>query len=331
MINKLIFPLLAIIFISTSAWAQKKDNTKTTTGKSNAEKMGYARTNKYWGPGTYYCFAPGTPANKMANTLESAMRDLTGISREDCYTELAKQGYVAVPEKEEQKWFNENKSKDKEFFYSPDKSYILKPTFEDMYNSQAKDNMPYATCGIDRYVLVPKQDSLKVMEMVWQYLRDLYNMKVILSSFGSTFKKADPKAYPIQQAGASGWTSMRAGSFVLTMEDGKPKGHWERNEDIVRRTIGNQDFKLEVLGSETDFSYGMFVKLQKEGYVIHYLLVAATLKNLEPGDNWTARHKTMVAAFNAGLKADNDAVNIYKKAPLPPVLEDINKLLHINK
>jgi len=251
MSNKLIFSLLALTFLGISALAQNpKNNSKTNTStKSNAKKMGYARTNKYWGPGTYYCFAPGVPIAKMVNTQESTMRDLTGLSREDCYKELAKQGFVAVPAKEVEKWFNENKSKDKEFFYSPDKSYILKPNFRDMYHSQEKGFMPYSTDGVERYLLVPKQDSLKVIEMAWQFLHDIYNKKAIMSSFGSTFKKADPKTYPIQQAGASGWASMRAGSFVLKMVDGKPKGYYERNEDIIRRTIGNPEFELRILGT----------------------------------------------------------------------------------
>jgi len=332
MTNKLIFTLLALMFIGTSAWAQKKDNTKTTTaGKSNAEKMGYARTNKYWGPGTYYCFAPGAPVAKMVNTQESAMRDLTGISREDCYKELAKQGFVAVPPKEVEKWFNENKSKDKEFFYSPDKSYILKPNFRDMYNSQTKDYLPYSTDGVERYILIPKQDSLKVIEMAWQFLRDVYNMKVIMSSFSSTFKKADPKAYPIEQAGASGWASMRAGSFVLKMVDGKAKGYYERIEDIVRRTIGNPEFDLRILGTETDFGYSMRVNLQKEGYVVHYTVVAITMNNLAPAENWTTKHKELVTEFNMGLKGEKTAVDAYKKAPVPVVLEDLEKVLHITK
>lgn len=330
MIDKLIISLLVLIFISTSVLAQKpKTNTKTPTQQSNAEKMGYARTNKYWGPGTYYCFAPGVPMAKMVNTQESAMRDFTGLSREDCYKELTKQGFVAVPAKEVEKWFNENKSKDKEFFYSPDKSYILKPNFRDMYHSEEKDYMPYATDGIERYVLVPKQDSLKVIEMAWQFLRDIYNMKAIMSSFGSTFKKADPKAYPIQQAGASGWASMRAGVFVLKMVDGKAKGYYERVEDIVRRTIGNPEFDLRILGTETDFGYSMRVNLQKEGYVVHYTVVAITINNLEPGDNWTSRHKIIAAEFNAGLKGEKTAVDAYKKAPVPIVLEDLDKVLHL--
>lgn len=330
MTRKLFFSFLALICVGSSAWAQKKDNTnKTNTPQSNAEKMGYARTNKYWGPGTYYCFAPGAPVAKMVNTQVSAMRDLTGISREDCYKELSKQGFKAVPPKEVERWFNENKSKDKKFFYSPDKSYILKPNFRDMYNSQEKDFMPYSTDGVECFVLVPKQDSLKVIEMVWQYLRDLYNMKIILSSFTSTFKRADPKSYPIQQAGSSGWTSMRAGSFVLKMVDGKPKGFWERNEAIVRRTIGNPEFDLRILGMETDYWYSMRVALKKEGYIISYNIVAGTLSNLEPGATWTPRHKEMVIEYNTGLKMDKEAVDVYKKAPLPPKLEDIDKLLHI--
>lgn len=335
--NKLTLSFLVLIFISTSVLAQKpKPKSKTTTTTktvvkelSKAEKMGYARTNKYWGPGTYYCFAPGVPNAKMVNTQESAMRDLTGISREDCYTELSKQGFVAVPPKEVQKWFNETKSKDNNYFYSTDKSYILRVAFNDMFNSQYKGDMPFSTDYIERYVLVPKQDSLKVIDMAWQYLRDLYNMKILMASFNSTYKNCDPKSYPIQQTGSTGWNSMRAGSYVLRNIGGKVTINWDRNEEIVRRTIGKPEFKLIITGMETDFGYTMNVKLQKEGYVVTYMVGATTLSNLEPGTNWIDKHKENVVEYNGSMKMDKEAIELYKKAPFPPVLEDINKLLKI--
>jgi hypothetical protein len=331
--RNLIFSFVALISICASAWAQKpkapaKKPSTSQSAMTSAEKMGYARTNKYWGPGTYYCFAPGAPQNKMANNQETSFRDLLGISKEDCATEIAKQGYIEVPSKEVQRWFNENKSKDKKFYYSPDKSYILQPQIVDMEKSAEKDFIPYASKSMMRYVLVPKQDSLKMLELVWQYMRDMYEMKTVLVSFVSTFKKANPKAFPIEQAGSSGWNSLRAGSFVLRMVDGKPKGAWDRDENIVRRTMGNSEFELRVLGMETDFAYSLFVKLQKEGYVLTYSTLAITMNTLEPGANWVAEHKLRVASFTGSQKMEKDAVELYKKAPLPPVLEDLNKLLH---
>lgn len=317
--------------ICSSVWAQKpKAKTKTPSASiSNADKMGYARTNAYWGPGTYYAFAPGAPWMKMVNNQETAMRDLTGISREDCLAELAKQGFTAVPPNEMEKWFNPNKSKSIPYFYSPDKRYILSPSFVDMEKSAQKDFIPYASKSMTRYHLLPKQDSAKVIEMVWQYLRDLNSMKVVLSSFNSTFKKANPKAYPIEKAGTSGWNSLRAGSFLLRMVDGKPSAVWTRNEDIVRRTIGNPEFELRILAMESDFWYGMRVTLQKEGYVIAYDAIAVTMLTLEPGANWADEHKRRVAEAKSGELMDKQSIEMYKKSPLPPVMEDLNKLLHI--
>lgn len=332
----LIFSLALLIGMATSGFAQKPKASAskpatTTASKSNAEKMGYARTTKYWGPGTFYCYAPGNPINKMANNAVSALRDLTGIWADDFYTEMGKQGFTEVPNKEMEKWFNRSKDKDLKFYYSPDKSYILQPSIKHLDRSPAMENGYGATVsvGMMRYSLLPKEDSLKVMEAIWQFLRDANEMKVILGSFGSTFKKADPKAYPIQQAGSSGWTSMRAGSFVLKMVDGKPKGYWERNEDIVRRTIGKPEFQLKALAMETDFGYGLTVDLEKEGYVLKYTVIAITLQDLEPGNTWQKEYPTKVKEYKMGVQGDKEAVNVYKKAPLPPVLEDLDKLLHL--
>lgn len=321
--------LFSSICINSIVWSQAKKTTVNNAQLSKAEKMGYARTNQYWGPGTYYCFAPGVTKMKMVNNSESAMRDLTGISKEDFLKEIAKQGFYEVPSKEVKKWFNDNNSKDKKFYYSADKSYILYPNIKDMYNSAKAGYMPYASASMTRYVLLPASDSLLVIEKAWQYLRDLYDMKIILSSFASTFKKANPKAFPIEMAGSTGWTSMRAGTFLLRNVDGKLQGVWDSNENIIRRTIGKPEFRLNIQGMETDFGYGLTIKLLKEGYVLEYLVVANTMADLEPGSNWTAKHKTDVEMMKKGESMDLQVIETYKKAPVPPVLENINKLLHI--
>lgn len=323
---------MLLICICASAWAQKKKSTasKTTTTLSKAEKMGYARTNKYWGPGTYYCYAPGKPNNKMAVNAETDMRDLTGISTNDFYNEVAKQGFIEVPKKETKAWFKGSKSNDVKFYYSPDKSYILQPGICEMYNSpKTETGQPaLAISNVIRYVLIPEKDSTKVIDAIWQYLRDLKETDVILSTFSSDFKKAELKVYPIQRAGSSGWTGMRAGSFVLKMVDGKPKGYWENNETIIHRTIGMPQFKLVVLGMETDFVYMLQVKLQKEGYVLSYSVGAITIGNLEPSNTWIKEYPHDIEVYQTGLKGDKAAVDLYKKSPLPPVLLSMDKLLH---
>lgn len=330
--SKLLFFLPVLIFICTPIWAQKSKTKTPTSTKSNAEKMGYARTNKYWGPGTYYLYAPGKPNKKMVNNSESAMRDLIGISDADLYTEIAKQGFVEIPKKESVKtWFNRTKNKERNYYYSSDKSYILQTSVKDMHNSPRMENGEYASAShaVNRWVLIPKKDSLKVMDATWQFLRDLKEMDVLLTNFVSNFKKADPKAFPIQRAGTAGWTGLRAGSWALTMVDGKPQGHWEASEDIIRRTIGMPEFELKILSLEVDFYYILHVKLEKEGYVLNYSVGTVLFGELEPSDSWAKEYPRQQKEYNGGVKTDKDNVEVYKKAPFPPVLEDLNKLLHI--
>jgi hypothetical protein len=103
-------------------------------------------------------------------------------------------------------------------------------------------------------------------------------------------------------AGSSGWNSMRAGTFLLRMIDGKSKGVWDRNENIVHRTIGNPEFEIRVLAMETDFEYTLHVKFQKEGYVLTYEALATTMLALEPGSNWIDEHKSRVTQFTGGKR-----------------------------
>ena len=332
MTHSLLLLFLVSICSCTTALAQKsKVKTKKVDAQlSKAEKMGYARTNKYWGPATFYSFAPGKPNNKMANTKESAMRDLTGLTSDDFHTEITKQGFVAVPPSEVKRWFNDNNSKNKKFYYAPDKSYILFPSIKtmDRSSSMPDGSKALASSSMTRYVLIPKQDSLRVLDSICQYLRDLNQMKVMLTYYSSKFKRSQSEVYPFEQAEASNWTSFRAGSWVQKMVDGKPKNYWERHEDIVRRTMGKPDFDLWIHGEELEFVYGMHVMLQKEGYILSYQLVALTLGDLEPGSNWRKEHQFLEAHYNAILKIDKQALDQYK-GKLPPNIESLDKLLHL--
>lgn len=326
--------LLISLIISGSAatFAQKTktQSPKTPATLSTAEKLGYARTNKYWGPGTYYCYAPGKPLNPTASNALSAMRDLTGISEADFRNELKKQGFKEIPAKETSKtWYNDSKNSSQSFFFSADKSYVLKSGIKDMYNSPATETgkPAMATSTIDKYQLIPVQDSLKVINAIWQHLRDVNELKLVLGSIVSTFKKAEPKSYPIQQIGAAGWTGLRGGTFVLKTVDGKPIGYWESVETILRRTMGQPGFTLKILSMETDYWYGLTVKLQKEGYVLSYSVVAITMNDLEPGNTWIKEYPNKIREYNNGVTADKTAVELYKKSPCPPVLQSLDKAL----
>lgn len=324
--------VLVLVVMCNLAWSQKPKTKKKgagTTAKelSVAEKMPYKRINEYWGPGTYYSFAPGKPNEKMVANSVTAMRDLTGISREDCFTELAKQSFTQIPYKEVPKWVNGRKEKDLQFFYSADKSMVLQPIFEDMFNAKFVGKMPYSTVTICAYKLLPVQDSAKVMAMAWQYMRELYDLKVLMS-FRSTFKKADPKAWPAECTASSGWTGLRAGMGVMRMVDGKPRVDYTRHEAILKRTIGKAEFHWIIDGTEADFNYFMDIKLQKDGYLITYTVMAPTLKNIEPGTTWEKQHQMNVKIAQDQLNQDKQLIDTYKKAPMPPVLEDLKMLLH---
>ena len=330
-----------LIFISVSALAQKpKANTTkktTTTTKStqlsNAEKMPYSRANKYWGPGTFYLYAPGKPNNKMANNKLSAMRDLTGISYDDLCTELAKQGYVRVPINEiKNKWFNLSKSKDLECYWSPDKSYILQPGIQGLSQSPAApDKYDFKVSNtIMHRVLFPKEDTVRVMEEVWQFLRDLRELKANLMDIETKFKKSREGVYPIEQVGFSGWSYFRAGSWVQVMENSKPKNYFERHENIIRRTIGKPDFVMWINGVETDFFYSLQVMLTKEGYIMNYFVIASNIFDLPPGQTWQNKYPDQVRQNKILIKNDKDVIDQYK-GKLPPNFESLDVLLHISK
>jgi hypothetical protein len=337
--------LSTILFcIGISAFAQKpKSKVNTTTKKnaattqtnqkqlSNAEKMPYSRANKYYGPGTFYCYAPGKPNNKMANNKLSAMRDLTGISAVDLYTELAKQGFVKVPENEEKRWFNPNNSKDAEYFYPPDKSYIMQTGITGLSLSPAPDGYGFKVSnGVLHWVLVPKEDTAKVMEAIWQFLRDLHELKANLVSIESKYKKSREGVYPFEQVGFAGWSNFRAGSWVQVMENGKLTNKFEKHETILRRTIANPGFDMWITGMETDFGYGMHVMLKKEGYMLYYNMLARNICDLVPGQTWQNEYPDQVRENKIFIQNDKNDIEQYK-GKLPPNFGDLDQLLHITK
>jgi len=326
--HRSIIAIVALIFICAPAWAQKKTSTKQV---SKAEEMGYSRTNKYWGPGTYYCYAPGKPINKIADNSLSHMRDLTGISREDFFTEIAKQGFIEQAHTKKKTWYKPNKGSSLQHFNSADESYMLEPHFEDLYMSPVKENgeYAYAVKNVVRLELYSEEDSEKVIEAIWQFVRELKELNVVLGSFGSNYKNADHKAFPIQRVMSAGWTGFRAGTWLLRSEEGKLQGIWGDNEEILRRTMGMEDFHFVAEGVETDFYYNLIVDLTKDGYVLKYQVNAPTMSTLAPGNTWPKEYPMLKYVYKNGIDADKNAIDLYKKSAFPPVLHDLNKMLHL--
>lgn len=323
----LIFSLIVLFQLSITVMAQKS---KPSVLLSKAEKMGYERSNKYWGPKTFYCYSPGKVLNKMADNSISNMRDLTGISREDFRKELEKQGFEEVPKTKKKTWYKPIKGLS-EHYYSPDKTYLIEPDFEDLYMSPVKEDgqYAYATKGVVKWQLIPLKDSLKVVEAIWQFLRDARELKTLLGTFGSNFKKADHKAYPIQRVMSGGWAGIRAGTWLLRTVDGKMQGHWGNNEEIIRRTMGMPQFHFVTDAWEQDFVYSLMIDLTNNGYVLRYQVSDMTLTNLPPGVTWQKKYPELVEHYKRALKTEKGAVELYKKAPFPPSLEDMDKLLKI--
>ncbi|MDD3321976.1 MAG: hypothetical protein PHS59_11090 [Paludibacter sp.] len=325
--KKLIIVVVSLVIICAPSWAQGK---KTANEVSNAEKMLYSRTNKYWGPGTYYCYAPGKPLNKMADNSLAHMRDLTGISQDDCVKELTKQGFTELAKTKKKTWYKPNKNVTMQFFTSPDKSYILRPDFEDLYNSPTKADgkYEYATKSVIRLEILPLKDSLKVIDAIWKFTREVRELKAVLGTFGSKFKKSEPKAYPIQMVATGGWTGLRAGTWLLRNDNGKLQGVWEKNENILRRTIGKPEFHFVSDAWEPDFCYILMINLTKEGFVLEYTAIASTIANLEPGNTWVKEYPNVLQVYKNGITADKNAIDLFKKAPFPPVLYDLDEIIH---
>lgn len=325
--HTLTITLVALLLTSTTVLAQKP---KSKAPFSRAEKMGYERSNKYWGPGTFYCYAPGKVKNKTAENSISHMRDLTGISREDFRKELEKQGFVDVSKTKKRTWYKPIKGFS-EHYYSTDKSYILEPVYEDLYMSPEKEDgqYAYAVKNVVKWQLIPTKDSLKVVEAIWQFLRETKELETLLGTFGSNYKKADHKAYPLQRVLSGGWTGIRAGTWLLRTVDGKVQGHWGNNEEIIRRTMGMPKFHFVTDAWEQDFVYNLVIDLTKNGYVLRYQVSDRTLTNLPPGVTWPQTYPGLIEQYKNALKTEKEAVGVYKKAPFPPTLEDLDKLLKI--
>jgi hypothetical protein len=95
--------------------------------------------------------------------------------------------------------------------------------------------------------------------------------------------------------------------------------------------MGRPEFVLNVYGLETDFGYDISVKLTKAGYVVRTMVGARNIKNLNPHTNWKIEYPVAQKEYQLGVKGDKDAVETFKKAPIPPVLQDLEKMLRIKK
>lgn len=319
MINQLKITLSVIgILLLVNVQAQKK----VTHGKSTfsvyqplpdlaptpvcgfvPEVPGYTVKSKNYGPGTYYCYAPGNVRKTNYKCILTEIRDWVG-HRPDVVRELAaKKGLVPVDEKIMKKMFKKTRLPNDGLMYQLTETSWIWFYINELQNCGAT---PWGSheeyvLGVSYIEKVPQQTDV-VLNRLYRFWNDGANFADYAGVSQSNFKTRpsaptdqNPNNFAIGDV-----LNPEKGFYRLSFEGGAPTYVWHSYEKVVSENLQKPDFDAEgTLGFNdllTAFEYQLNVVKAGQDLYFSYSANTRFLLDLVPGVTWQKEMASRKAA-----------------------------------
>lgn len=254
---------------------------------------GYTIKSKNYGPGTYYCYAPGNVPKTRYKCILTEIRDWVGY-RPDVVKDLAaKKGLVQVEEKTIKKMFKNTRLPNGGLMYKlTENSWIW------FYIQELQNCGPKAWGSHEEYVLgvsyiekVPGQAEV-VLDRLFRFWNDGVNFAdyagVTQSNFNtrpSAPADKNPNNFAIGDV-----LNPKKGFYRLSFEGGKPSYVWHSYEKVVAENLKKPDFDaMGTIGYNdllTAFDYELDVVKTGQNVYFSYSVNSRFLRDIEPGRTW---------------------------------------------
>lgn len=178
---------------------------------------------------------------------------------------------------------------------------------------------------------VPMQDTSKIIDLVYEFLNDMYNLKGVFYNMTISNGITDPREKIAPQYGVSGnWYGLQCGALVLnTAPDGKMSNSMLQFRPALNRGLSHPNFRMTITIYEFDYLYSFEVDYDKAGkfFDITYQAECIYFHTLAPGDRWEPTEQARREEYKLLLNVENDIKKAYAMARLKPVPMPIAKLL----
>lgn len=344
--NLILIAFLAQTFMSSVAvFGQKDPSAKpaTTSVKctTNFNKQVHERANPpYWGPGTYFAYAPGKSVVCKFDNDFSVLLDMLGHETEYFYSRMPDLGHKRViNHKTVDKRFQKLVRKtDCYFMYNgaPD-TLIYIGESQNVWANNQKSMVNMAS----KIWYIPIQNKEEVVKTVWRYLNLGYEIHNSTSGFyvGLTQSVTSLKMntpYP-EGFGTGGWKGICTPHRKMVFPEGfekpgysRPDPHFElfNYQDIMRANLLKKGFYSALEFHEADFQYALNISLEKDGFKCELTVHGKLMDCLPSGASWTKHIKFVREDFDRWKNGDQEfekGMNMIKASirPKPILLEEV--------
>lgn len=276
---------------------------------------GYTLKSKNFGPGTYYCYAPGNVPATNYKCILTEIRDWVGHDPEKVKQLAQQRGLSPVPEKQMKKMFKKTRLPQSGLMYQlTETSWIYFSVYE-LQNSGPKawaSNVPV----VKRVSLIEKvpQQTDSVLNRMYRF----WNDGVRFSDFATvnqSNRETRPSAPTDQQPNNFSIGEVlnpQKGFYRLSFANGSaPTYVWHSYAKVVAENSSKDDF--DVTGSAgyndlfTAFDYDLIASKSGDAIYFCYSVTSRFLTDIEPGRTWQ-KEMTDRKNFDAKSKVEMQKV-----------------------
>jgi len=307
MSNKLKIILTSICaLIAISGQAQKK----VTYGKStftlyaplanlaptpvcgfNPDAPGYTIKSKNYGPGTYYCYAPGNVPKTAYKCILTEIRDWVFYRPNDVKEYAAKRGLKQVDEKTMKKMFKKTRLPQSGLMYQLSDSSWLYFIVTELQNCGPKASKEEYVGGVSYILKVPQQTDV-VLNKMFRFWNDgvrFADYAAVSQSNAKTHPTAPTNQNPNNFA-IGDVLNPKKGFYRLSFDGGAPTYVWHSYEKVVKENLQKPDFDATGQIGYNDllsaFEYGLNVVKAGQNVYFSYSVYSRLLTDIEPGRTW---------------------------------------------
>jgi hypothetical protein len=254
---------------------------------------GYTLKSKDYGPGTYYCYAPGNVPKTNYKCILTEIRDWVGY-RPDVVKELAaKRGLVPVDKKAIIKMFKGSRLPDGGLMYPLTETSWICFYIQDLQNCGPKawaSHEPYVT-SVAYIEKVPPQTEI-VLDKLYRFWNDGVRFSDYATVTQSNYetKPTAPTDQNPNNFTIGDVLNRKKGFYRLSFNGGAPTYVWHSYEKVVAANLAKPDFEATgTLGFNdllSAFDYELNVAKVGQNVYFCYDVFSCFLRDLLPGRTW---------------------------------------------
>lgn len=252
---------------------------------------GYTLKSKNYGPGTYYCYAPGNVPKTDYKCILTEIRDWVFYRPDEVKAYAAKRGLKLVDEKTLKKTFNDKRLTGLMYKLS-DSSWIY------FYIWELQNCGPKAWESHEKYVAVVSyiEKVAPETDVVLDRLYRFWNDGVQFADYASVIQSnSKTRATAPTDQNPNNFTigdvlNPKKGFYGLSFNGGAPTYVWHSYEKVVKENLKKSDFRatgeigFNDLHSAID--YELDVKKVGQNVFFWYTVYPGLIRDLLPGRTW---------------------------------------------